>query len=150
MVLTSEKLEQERFTVKLIKTDEKIREVEYDTEYRTVGPFWNKKREPYQIPKDVFHDKWRWSDKCLEGIPEDMHGMILDEKPDDKGYSEYHRAGFRHYFKYVGQKVYTRNFENTLSDYFKKHNINKKDIISIEYCKDNCTLTGAYITWDKH
>lgn len=148
MVLTSEKLEQERFIVKLDPNGKGTHSV---TRTRKVEGGLFKKSYYEEYEEEVEHDKYRMNPSQVERLPKDMHNMVFDDHElTERGYSRYHRAGFKHFFKYHDSKTYIRNFENTLSDYFKKHNISKDDIISIEYCKDDCKLTGAYITWDKH
>ena len=85
----------------------------------------------------------------ISTFPSDIIDQIRndDDKPSTRGYKSY-GFGFRGYTVYNNERAYRREFAYTLNEFYSNHHIIKDNLISLEYCKDGCRVSGAYITWD--
>lgn len=111
--------------------------------------FFNRK-DTYEM-KVKEYDTYKHDVELLRTFPSDIQKQIINDEMGERGYYEYYTRGWSSYSK---MKQFRREFDYTLNDFYKTNNITKENLINIEYCmetcKDECTITGAYITWDNN
>jgi|FLOH01.1.fsa_nt_gi hypothetical protein len=82
----------------------------------------------------------------LDTYPEDVREQFsLDEFDRIDGYEMPSMGRTRWYMK---SKSMTRDFGKTLTDFYEKNEITADKLINLEYCKDNCMIKEAWVTWE--
>jgi len=87
-------------------------------------------------------------EELISKYPPDVMDQIKLGGHVSDGYPEYCRFSIAHF----PNKLFTREFGYTLTDFYNKNQITQDNLISLEYCKkegkNSCDVTGAYVTWE--
>ena len=144
-MIQTQLLQQEVFTNILKPNGIKIIEREKTVKERT--GFFGRSEDKKIIEKKEIELKCL-DDDLISTFPHDIVDQVRndDRPPSDRGYESYGIGYGR--TVYSSNRTYRREFSYTLNEFYKKHNIIKNSLINLEYCKDGCRVSGAYITWD--